>query len=168
VSLHRIGTFLCAGGIGIGLSMAAAPSSADDAAQAQEQAVARLEQNRASYQSAQAKLAELEAAYTRGMTSRTLSGEPRAKLVQEIAEAKQRISAARGAHPELFEAARTSGVSWSVLDRYEELPAPRAARHPTLEDDPDDITVGSEDVDDIEGAESRDPDDLRATSRDPD
>jgi hypothetical protein len=190
--------FLCAGGIGICLLTAAAPASADDAAQ--EQAVAQLEQNLASYQSAQAQLAELEAAYTRGMTSHDLVGEPRAEVVQGIAKAKRQIAAARAAHPELFEAARASGVSWSVLDRYEELPAPPAAPRPTLEDDPDDITVGSENVDDVEeadsedsdalegdaenvdattgadgenldaadGAESKDPDDLRATSRDPD
>ena len=154
MSVHRIGTFLCAAGIGLGLLSAATPASADEAVQ--EQAVARLEQNRASCQSAQAKLAELEAVYTRGMTSRDLAGEPRAKVVQGIAEAKRQIAAAQGAHAELFEAARTSGVSWSVLDRYEELPAPPAVPRPTPEDDPA-----------VAGAQSKDPDDLRATSRDP-
>lgn len=156
--MHRIWRLLCAGGIGICLLAAAAPASGDDAAQ--EQAVARLEQNRASYQNAQAQLAELEAAYTRGMTSRDLSGEPRAKVVQGIAEAKQQIAAARGAHSELFEQARASGVPWNVLDRYEELPTPPAAPRPTLEDDPDDITVGSENVDNVEDASSEDSDAL--------
>jgi hypothetical protein len=156
--MHRIGKLLCAGGIGLGLLTAAAPAAADDAAQ--EQALARLEQNRASYQSAQAQLAELEAVYSRGMTSRDLSGEPRAKVVQGIAEAKRQIAVARGAHSELFEQARASGVSWSVLDRYEKLPAPPAAPRPTLEDDPDDITVGSENVDDAEDASSEDSDAL--------
>ena len=195
--MHRIGMFLCAGGIGICLLTAAASASADDAAQ--EQAVAQLEQNLTSYQSAQAQLAELEAVYTRGMTSHDLVGEPRERVVQGIAKAKRQVAAARAAHPELFEAARASGVSWSVLDRYEELPAPPAAPRPTLEDDPDDITVGGENVDGVEDAgsedsdalegeaenvdveseaegedfdavdraESKDSDDLRATSRDP-
>jgi len=150
--------FLCAGGIGICLLTASAPASADDAAQ--EQAVAQLEQNLTSYQSAQAQLAELEAVYTRGMTSHDLVGEPRERVVQGIAKAKRQVAAARAAHPELFEAARASGVSWSVLDRYEELPAPPAAPRPTLEDDPDDITVGSENVDDVEESDSEDSDAL--------
>jgi hypothetical protein len=156
---------LRAGGISICLLSSGATASADDAAQ--EQAIARLDQNQASYQSAQAKLAELEAAYTRGMTSHDLVGEPREEVVQGIAEAKRQLATAREAHPELFEAARSSGVPWSVLDRYEELPAPPAAPQPTLEDEPDDITAGSENVDAVDHAESKDPDDLRATSRDP-
>ena len=197
--MHRIGKLFCAGGFGICLLTATAPASADDdAAQAaQEQAVARLEQNLASYQSAQAQLAELEAVYTRGMTSHDLVGEPREQVVQGIAKAKRQAAAARAAHSELFEAARASGVPWSILDRFEELPAPPAAPQPTLEDDSDDSTVGSENADDVEDAgsedsdalegagenvdaapstegeepdavESYDPDDLRATSREPD
>ena len=162
--MHRIGKLLCAGGIGLGLLTAAAPASADDAAQvqAQEQAVAQLEQNRVSYQSAQAQLAELEAVYTRGMTSHDLVGEPRENVVRGIAKAKRQVLAAREAHSELFEAARTSGVPWNVLDRYEELPAPPAAPRPTLEDDSDDITVGSENVDNAEDASSEDSDALEA------
>jgi hypothetical protein len=159
--MHRIVRLLCAGGIGIGL-LAAATASADDALQSE--ALAQLEQNRASYQSAQLRLAELEAEYSRGMTSRDLAGEPRARVVQGIADAKRQIAAARKAHPALFEAARTSGVSWSVLDRYEELPAPPAAPSPTLEDDPDDITVGSENLDEVEDASAEDSDDLEGAA----
>jgi hypothetical protein len=159
--MYRIVRLLCAGGIGIGLLAAAAPASADEA---QEQAIAQLEQNRASYQSAQLRLAELEAVYSRGMTSRDLSGEPRARVVKGIAEAKRQIAAAREAHPALFEAARVSGVSWSILDRYESLPAPPAAPRPTLEDDPDDITVGSENLDEVDDASSEDSDDLEGAA----
>ena len=162
--MYRIVRLLCAGGIGIGLLAAAAAASPDDAQQEQEQALAQLEQNRASYQSAQLRLAELEAAYSRGMTSRDLSGAPRVRVVQGIAEAKRQIATAREAHPALFEAARASGVSWSILDRYEELPAPPAAPSPTLEDDPDDITVGSENLDEVEDASSEDSDDLEGAA----
>ena len=156
--MHKIARLLCAGAIGLGLLAAAAPASADEAAQ--EQALSQLEQNRADYQSAQARLAELEAAYTRGMTSRDLSGEPREQGVQGIAEAKHQLAAARAAHPALFEQARASGVPWNTLDRYEELPGPPATPRATVEDDPDDITVGSENVDDVEQADSEDSDDL--------
>jgi len=146
-------------------------ASAQDAEQGA--AVARLEENWTSYQNAQARLADLEAVYSRGMTSRDLVGEPREKVVAGIAKAKQEIAAAREAHGELFEAARRAGVPWSVLDRYEELPAPPAAPRPTTEDSPDDITVGSENVDDApedegenldaaDDGESEDSDDLRA------
>ena len=198
--MHGIRRLLCAGGIGLGLLAAGTLASADDATPEQEQAVAKLDENRASYQSAQAHLAELEAEYTRGMNSHDLVGEPREKVVQGIAEAKRQLDAAREAHDGLLEAARASGVPWNVLDRYEELPAPPAAPEPAAEDQPDDVTTGSENADAVEdagtedsdalegdaenvdaapdsggespdavsGAQSKDPDDMRATSRDPD
>jgi len=165
--MHGIGRLLCAGGIGLGcLLSAAAPASADDSAQAQaherererEQAVARLEQNRESCRTAEAKLAELEAAYTRGMTSHDLEGEPREVVVMGIAEAKRQVEAAREAQPELFKAARASGVPWSVLDRYQELPAPPAAQQPTLEDNPNDSTTDGENVDAVDDARAGDSD----------
>lgn len=165
--MRSLWTFLCIGWLGIAAAGVASSTSAEDDA-AREQAVQRLDENWASVQSAQARLAALEAAYSRGMTSRDLVGEPREKLVQAIAAAKREIAAARAAHGELFEAARRSGVPWSVLDRYEALPAPPAAPRPAPEGSPDDVTVDSENVDTPDDAASEDSDDLRATSRDPD
>ncbi|MGH7287411.1 MAG: hypothetical protein ACREI8_05265 [Myxococcota bacterium] len=158
---------LCVAWLGVAaLGIASSTSAEDDAAQ--QQAALRLEENWASVQSAQARLAALEAAYSRGMTSRDLVGEPREKLVQGIAAAKREIATARAAHDELFEAARRSGVPWSVLDRYEALPAPPAAPRPTLEDSPDDITVDSENLDALGDAASEESDDLEGEAEDVD
>ena len=134
----------------------------------QDAAAARLEENWTSYQNALARLAELEAVYTRGMTSRDLVGEPREKVVAGIAKAKQEIATSREAHAELFEAARRAGVPWNVLDRYEELPAPPASPRPTSEWSPDDITVGSENVDALSDAASEDSDALEGESENAD
>jgi hypothetical protein len=158
---------LCVGWMGVAALVVASSASAEDDA-AQEQAALRLEENWASVQSAQARLVALEAAYSRGMTSRDLVGEPREKVVQGIAAAKREIAAARAAHGELFEAARRSGVPWSVLDRYEALPAPPAAPRPTLEDSPDDVTLDSENLDALGDAASEDSDDLEGQAEDVD
>jgi len=111
--------------IGLAAATVGAPASCEDAEQ--QAAIARLEQNRASYEKAQEQLAKLEAEYTRGRTQRKLAGEPRREVVQGIAKAKQELEAARAEHAELFEAARKTGVSWKALERYENLPAPPAA-----------------------------------------
>jgi hypothetical protein len=140
-----------------------APAAWGQSAQ-QASAVARLQQNWSQYESAQARLAELEAAYSRGMTSRDLIGAPRESLVSEIADTKQEIASAREAHDGLFEDARRSGASWSVLDRYEELPAPPASPRPALEESPDDLTASSRNLDEVDDAESQDPDALEGDS----
>jgi hypothetical protein len=130
----------------------------------QDAAKASLEQNWNRYREAQSRLAKLEARYSRGMTSHSLLGPNREQVVSGIAEAKQEIASARDAHEELFEAARRSGVPWSELDRYEQLPAPPAARKPVIEADPDDLTAPSENLDDVEEAYSEDSDDLEGDS----
>ena len=165
------------------LAAAAAPDPEQDAALAQ--LVANVER----CQRAQARLAELEAVYTRGMTAHKLVGEPREEVVEGIARARHEVAEAREEHDELFEAARKSGVPWSVLDRYEQLPAPPAAAAPVGEnadaaadgraEDSDAMAGKAENVDaapsdegespdQADGARSGDSDDLRATSRSPD
>jgi hypothetical protein len=144
--------------LALGCLLLASPVWAGDAEP--DAAKARLEENWNHYQEAQSRLASLEARYSRGMTSNNLVGPSREQVVSGIAQAKREIASARDAHDELFEAARRSGVPWSELDRYEQLPAPPAARQPAIEANPDDLTVGSQNLDDVEEAYSEDSDEL--------
>lgn len=128
------------------------------------QALAQLEENYTSYERAQQRLADMLAQYARGQNSHYLIGDNRVRVVDGIADAKRELAAAEAAHEELFEAARRAGVPWSELDRYEELPAPPASPGPKIEDDPDDITVDSENVDDVGLEEAEDSDAMEEDS----
>ncbi len=89
----------------------------------------RLQQNTQRANDARARLVELEAEYSRGITERNLVGDRRVAVVNGIASAKADLATARAAHPMLLAQARQAGVAQTVLDSYP-LPPPIAPANP--------------------------------------
>jgi len=89
----------------------------------------RLQQNAERANDARARLLDLEAQYSRGITERNLVGDRRVAVVNGIASAKAELAAARAAHPMLIAQARQAGVAQTVLDSYP-LPPPIVPPNP--------------------------------------
>jgi hypothetical protein len=81
--------------------------------------VQSLEKSVADIRELQAKVDEMEGTLALSHHRRWPRGEAKAKLIADLAAAREELADAREKHPEILEQARQAGVPAGVLDQYE-------------------------------------------------
>jgi hypothetical protein len=78
-----------------------------------------LEQSEQRVKDLRARVAILQTMVDKSVSRRYPSGPPKAKMISDLAQAKQDLAEAEARHPDLLEQARHAGVPPGILQQYE-------------------------------------------------